>query len=172
VLAIVATNQVIKPVLWRLQMRRPYRAFFRVGDGTEPTTMRVRARSEVHIQVSRVAAATHLEQLFIVGFKGDAPDVPTMKRYENRFVAVGKAKSVEPEASDSHYIDVKGNYHIKEPRTLVRGNHYSSGFVVETKGPGQFEMLIMAITELGERTPSNSLTLIVEDAERAPQTPQ
>ena len=58
---------------------------------------------------------------------------------------------------------LKDNYHIKGNRQLIRGNTYSSGFVVEAGSPGRYPLNIRAIIDTGEGTPKQELVLIVEE---------
>ncbi len=57
---------------------------------------------------------------------------------------------------------MKGAYHIKTNRFLSKGNTYTNGYRLKTKGPGRFPVRLCVIHDHGDGNSENKLTLIVE----------
>ena len=164
VVVIVGWTQIVRPRVRHYRMRNPFDVYFRIDDsGKGPLERRARSNLSAQLQINRVARITHLEHEFIIGFDGEQDKKPRVVGTENQFVKWGSMRSVSPDTNDDHYIDDKDNYHIRGDRQLIRGNTYSSGFVVEARAPGRYPLNIRTINDTGETKPKQELVLIVEE---------
>ncbi len=163
IIFLIVCIQIGWPTVRHLRLKRPFLAYFRVNGSNDPRELIVPENSDVHIQINREASVTHDEHELIIGFDGAPDERPHIVGAENKFIAQGLARTADPTTTKSHYIDDKGNYHIKEDRILVRGHTYSSGFRIKTKTPGRYPIKIMTITDSGEGKPKHALTLIVSN---------
>jgi len=163
-LGVLIWKQVANPWVRERQMKEPYNAYFRRDDsGSGPSELNVPAHSTVQIQVNRHVTVTHTEHELIFGFEGGAKPLP--QSWRNIFVSVGRTSAVDPKESETHSIDDKGNYHIKEDHTRVQGNDYTAGFMVQTRAPGRYPIRLVTISDAGESRPSNQLALVVQPAD-------
>jgi hypothetical protein len=81
----------------------------------------------------------------------------------NAFIKDGLTREQSPKTSSSHYIDHGDCYHIKEAVERTKPNYYNYGFIVKTKTPGRYPVILEAVTDCGEAKPKEGLTLIVEE---------
>ena len=86
----------------------------------------------------------------VFGFHGDRARRPIPLSVRNHFIKVGINREQSPENNPSHFIDQDNHYHISDPAERTPGNVYMIGFVVETKEPGKYPVILELITEGGE----------------------
>ena len=99
----------------------------------------------------------------VFGFYGKDHEKPMPVRSLNSFIKIGKHREQDPAQTDGHAIDFKDHYHIKETAEQTVGNNYTAGFVVKTRKPGRYRVLLEIITDCGEGKPIEELFLVVED---------
>jgi hypothetical protein len=80
----------------------------------------------------------------------------------NTFIKKGLRRNQSPETDDNQYIDYHDHYHIHDEGERVTPNVYAYGFVVQTKTPGSYPVVIQIITDCGEAVPAKRLSLVVE----------
>lgn len=136
--------------------------------------LHVPPNAELSIQL-RLRPLFHYSQSeFIFGFAGDDLSAkPEIESYLNTFISRGLKKKQSPETHDSHSVDYNGSYHIKETRDLVTTTTYSYGFIIKTKKPGRYPVVVIAITDCGEAIPKEPVVLVVEERHaRTPEPPK
>ena len=161
IIILIVGIQIVRPIVRHLRLKRPFLAYFRGGGSDKNRELTVPANSPEHIQISRLISVTHDEHDLIVGFDGEVGKRPDIVGTENKFIALGLARTADPMTRESHYIDDRGNYHIKEKRSLVCGHTYTTGYKIETKAPGRYPVKILTVTDTGEGRASKPLLLIV-----------
>jgi hypothetical protein len=150
---------------WR--MERGINVHMALGPDCKGTTfqseLHVPPNAELSIQL-RLRPSFHYSQSeFIFGFKSDDLDAkPEILSYLNTFIKRGQRQSQSPETHEHHSVDYNGSYHIKESRDLVKTTTYSYGFVIKTRRPGRYPVVVIAITDCGEAVPKEPMFLNVE----------
>jgi hypothetical protein len=99
----------------------------------------------------------------IFGFKGDLSKKPELLKVFNTFIAKGKRREQSPETDENHYIDYNGSYHIRELAEIVQPTTYAYGFMIRTRTPGRYPVVLILRTDCGEAVPSTDLFLVVEE---------
>jgi hypothetical protein len=154
-----------------LRSRRPFRADMTIAPqtpGSECRELHVPPHREISLQL-RLRPALHYRQLeFVFGFWGDPLRRPLPVRVLNEFVKIGMTREQSPDTNSAHYIDHSDRYHIREALDRTNPNVYTQGFIIQTRDPRRFPVLLEIITDLGEAKPKRELVLIVE--ERLPST--
>ena len=154
------------PLLREYRLRRPVDAFLTLypegGHDSWTTELHVQPNSEVVVHL-RFRPRLHFKSMdLIFGFVGESPIRPTLIKTRNVFVARGKQREASPDDDDRHYIDYKGNYHIKDVQERVRGTVYAQGYVIQTSKPGRFRVKLGITTDGGDGEPTEPLFIIVE----------
>jgi hypothetical protein len=146
--------------------RRPFRADMTIApytSGSEYCELHVPPHREVSLQL-RVRPTLHYRQLeFVFGFWGNPSSRPVPVRVFNEFIKVGKAREQSPDTNSNHYIDQNDRYHIREELERTTPNVYTQGFIIQTKEPGRYPVLLEIITDSGEAKPKQKLVIIVEE---------
>jgi hypothetical protein len=148
----------------KLRLRRPFNAALTHGAdrADEYWSLHVPAHSEVLIQV-RMRPRTSYKQLEIVfGFFGDRDKRPVAKRVLNTFIKEGANREPTPANNPNHYIDQDDHYHNSTPAERTASHVYVTGFIVQTREPGRYPVLLGIFTECGEANPHNDLAVVVE----------
>jgi hypothetical protein len=76
---------------------------------------------------------------------------------------VGANREQSPETHSNNYIDHGDHYHIGGAVDRAPPHTYALEFVMQTKGPGRYPILLEIITEIGEAKPKKELYLTVVD---------
>lgn len=147
------------------RLRTPFKAYLTYGPDVrnedEQTTLRLPANSQVYVQI-RIRPVVHYKQLEIVfGCEGDRTIRPVPLRVFNRFIKIGLNREQDPTKNSNNYIDNDDHYHIVAMMDRSPGNTQALEFVVKTKKPGNFPILLQVITDAGEAKPKNNLSLTV-----------
>jgi hypothetical protein len=147
--------------------RRPFEAFLTIapekGRDSWCHELHVPPNTEIAIQL-RIRPRLHYRQLsFAIGFGGIEADRPRPIKVLNTFIKEGLRREQSPADNENHYIDYNNWYHIRDEVERIRPNFYAYGFLVQTKKPGRYPVLVEIITDCGEGKPSKELHLIVED---------
>lgn len=128
---------------------------------------RVPANSQISIQL-RMRPRLHYRQMeLLFGFRGDALQRPMPLHVLNSYIKHGKRRTQSPDTNADHYIDHEDFYHIKETSERTYPNVYTLGFLVQTREPGRYPVLLEVMTDCGEAKAKKELVLIV-DAELPP----
>jgi hypothetical protein len=155
-----------RPYLREQRMKRPFRALMvgpprPIGDRMV-NELTAPPDSEFSIQMSIVPRIDYEQHDVVFGFFGDQEHRPIPIRGFNEFIKTGKRRDQSPENNENHFIDENDNYHIRETRTLTKGNAYRAGYLVQTREPGCYPIRLEVITECGDGCSMNGLFLIVE----------
>jgi len=146
--------------------RRPFHADMSMAPATPGSYCRelhVPPNTKVSLQL-RLRPTLHYKQTdFIFGFHGLAKDRPQPLSVRNEFIKDRLTREQSPGKNPSHYIDHGDCYHIKEAVERTKPNYYNYGFIVETKTPGRYSVILEVVTDCGEAKPKEELTLIVEE---------
>jgi hypothetical protein len=136
----------------------------------KPESLEVRAPANTQISLQlRIRPRLHYRQLeLLFGFRGDASCRPFPLQVQNTYIKHGKKREQSPDTNSDHYIDHEDFYHIKEQSERTFPNVYTIGFLVQTREPGRYPVLLEAITDCGEAKAKKQMTLIVE----APPSPE
>jgi hypothetical protein len=153
-------------------MKRPFKVHFTTPEGTDAFwEMHWPSNSEVLVQL-RIAPRFHYTQHeLIFGFMGKQSTRPYPVSVVNTFIKKGLRREQSPDCDETHAIDYKDNYHIKETKEYTHPNVYTIGFLVRTREPGRYPIRMEVITDCGEGAPAQELIFIIEDRLTFP-TPQ
>jgi hypothetical protein len=141
------------------RLRRPFDAVLTHGADKpdEFCELHVPADSEVMIQV-RIRPRTAYKQLEMVfGFFGDTSKRPEPRRVLNTFIKRGINREPSVDSNPNHYIDQDGHYHITTPTERTPEHTYVMGYIVQTRDPGRYPVLLKIVTESGEANPYSDL---------------
>jgi len=142
-----------------IRLRRPFNAVLTHGadKADEFWELHVPAYSEVRIQV-RIRPRTAYKQLEMVfGFFGDTSKRPEPRRVLNTFIKRGVNREPSVDSNPNHYIDQDGHYHITTPTDSTPEHTYVMEYVVQTREPGRYPVLLKIATECGEANPYSDL---------------
>jgi hypothetical protein len=134
--------------VWRL--KRPFRA----GNP---------CHSAVAIQIRMRPKFSYRQVHLVFGFHGDTSRRPLPQSVLNHFIKVGINREQSPKKNPSHFIDQDNHYHISDPADRSPPNVYMTGFVVQTREPGRYPVILEIITECGEGKPVQNLHVIVKE---------
>ena len=81
----------------------------------------------------------------------------------NRFIKEGVDREQSPKTHSNQYIDNDDHYHIKTTADRSPPNTQALEFVVQTKDPGLYPVLLEVVTDFGEAKPTRGLYLSVVD---------
>jgi hypothetical protein len=128
----------------------------------EACEVRVPPNSQISLQL-RMRPRLHYRQMEIIfGFRGDALQRPVPLHVLNSYIKHGKRRIQSPDTNPDHYIDHEEFYHIKETSERTYPNVYTLGFLVQTRNPGRYPVLLEAMTDCGEAKAKEELVLIVD----------
>ena len=71
---------------------------------------------------------------------------------------VGANREQSPETHSNNYIDHGDHYHIGGAVDRAPPHTYALEFVMQTKGPGRYPILLEIITEIGEAKPKKEIS--------------
>jgi len=145
------------------RLRRPFDAVLAHGADKpdEFVEMHVPAHSQVMVQV-RIRPRTSYKQLQMVfGFWGETSKRPEPLRVLNTFIKKGVNREPSVETNPDHYIDADGYYHITTPTERTPEHTYVMEYVVQTREPGRYNVLLKIATECGEANPRSGLVVRV-----------
>jgi hypothetical protein len=149
----------------KYRLRRGFRAFLAYGptDSNEHLDLRLPANSKAMVQI-RIRPRMPYRQIELVfGCEGPEHTRPIPLRVLNRFIKVGANRQQCPETHPNNYIDHGDHYHIGGVVDRAPPHTYALEFVMQTKGPGRYPVLLEIITEVGEAKPKKELYLTVID---------
>jgi hypothetical protein len=99
----------------------------------------------------------------LFGFDGDASKRPMPQSVFNAFIKKGINREQNPEKNTNHYIDAHNHYHIVQTVDRSPPNVQALGFVVQTRDPGRYPVVLEIITDCGEAKSFIKLHVIVNE---------
>jgi hypothetical protein len=162
-------------ILWfqwgqhRVRAFRLHRAFHAtLSPGTdgqqEALSIKVPAHTkEVLVQIRIRPRLTYRQIEILFGFDGDPNRRPLPVSVLNAFIQHGFNREQNPDKNQNHYIDHHNHYHIVQTVDRSPPNTQALGFVVQTREPGRYPIVLEVITEVGEARPYTKIQLIVTD---------
>src|SRR6266536_5695340 len=163
------------PIIRRWRLRTPCDLFFVItskekyiltyaiqDEVLEHTTRKliVPSNSEIYVQILLEPRLAFTASQYFFGFKGSPSTRPLVKRWFIHFRKEG-IKEGSPGNPPSHYIDHHDLYHIKEPLDLPANDPFTTGFIVQTRGPGHYKAQLILYVEGNTRV--LSLPFYVKD---------
>jgi hypothetical protein len=148
-----------------IRSKRPFEAHLAhsAADQNDRSELHIPPNTEVHIAV-RIRPKLQYRQLEIVfGFFGDNSKRPIPLRVFNSFVKIGVEREQHPNTNTNHYIDHDDRYHIKTDLVRSPPNTHVTGFVVQTREPGTYPVLLELIIDCGEAKPRKQMKIIVDE---------
>ena len=118
---------------------------------------------EVSIQIRVQPRFNYTQHRLIFGFSGDPSEKPEPLSVQNTFIVKGKRREQSPDTDENHSIDYNGSYHIQETREIVKPTTYAYGFIVRTRKPGRYPVVLILLTDCGEAVPNTDLFMVVEE---------
>jgi hypothetical protein len=105
----------------------------------------------IHLRIRPRIQYRQTEILF--GFDGDRSKRPLPLSVLNTFIKKGFNREQNPEKNSNHYIDQDNHYHIVTTVDRPPPNVQALGFVVQTREPGRYPVVLEVITDCGEAKP-------------------
>ncbi len=146
-----------------IKLKRPFNAFLTYGpsDPYEYWDLHVPAHSKVMVQVRIRPRMQYRQTEIVFGFNGDPVTRPVPLQVLNRFIKKGMNRKQDPDTTPNHYIDNDNHYHIVTTVDRSPPNTQALEFIVQTKKPGHYPVLLEVITDSGEAKPKNDLDITV-----------
>jgi len=145
-----------------LRMLKPCRVDL-VGPGnTKVRELHAPPNAEFSVQLRVWPVLKYQQHTIAFGFIGHPDKKPVPLKAVNEFIKIGKRREQSPETNENHMLDIHDHYQIREDRHLSPPNNYTYGFLVRTREPGTYPILLEMITDSGEGRPRNSLWLTVD----------
>jgi hypothetical protein len=105
----------------------------------------------IHLRIRPRVQYRQTEILF--GFDGDRERRPLPQSILNTFIKKGFNRVQNPDKDTNHYIDQDNHYHIVTTADRSPPNVQALGFVVQTREPGRYPVVLEIITDCGEAKP-------------------
>jgi hypothetical protein len=149
----------------KYRLKRGFNAFLAYGPAApdEQLDLRLPANSKVMVQIRIRPRMAYRQIELVFGCRGPEETRPVPLRVLNRFIKVGASRQQSPATHPNNYIDHGDHYHIGGTVDRAPPHTYALEFVMQTKGPGRYPVLLEIITESGEAKPKKELYLTVVD---------
>ena len=161
ILVVALWSNFVRPRIRKLKLKKPCTAHFSTTAGERPTVIEVPKNETVDIQLRILPKIEYSEDRMRFGFIGDPNSRPRPISVLNKYVDVGRNRERSPATTDD-FIDVKGNYHVLDPVLRTPGTEHTTGFVIETKAPGEYQAQLYFWGEGVEGKLANKLIVIVK----------
>jgi len=128
-------------------------ANLRVPPHTDEVMVQLRIRPKIQYRQTEI----------LFGFDGDPTTRPIPVRVLNAFIKKGFDREQDPDKNINHYVDQDNHYHIVGTVDRSPPNVQALGFLVQTREPGRYPVVLEIITDCGEAKPYFKVHVTVTD---------
>ena len=164
VIGILVWVNFVRPKCRSRGLKKPISAYFVKPETGERrlhcVTVQANSECTVHLRIQMHMQFEESQMVF--GFDGDREKRPIPQSVVNSYVHKGSEKYQSPDTHTNHYIDEKYRYHIRHSRNRTPTDVIAIGFTIEARSPGEYPVYLMVVTEEGDGSLRQPLTVVVE----------